>query len=93
MLKKDGKQKEAFDALGAALTLAKQYDRIQENAYYTAPLIRQVRIGKHCVTGICTSLTAELPAEWPGWMVPEMKEVEKEMKTDGRWKQWEMKCK
>ena len=90
---KDGKQKEAFDALGAALTLAKQYDKIQENAYYTAPLIRQVRIGKHCDTGICTSLTAELPAEWPGWMVPEMKEVEKEMKTDVRWKQWVMKCK
>ncbi len=90
---KDGKQKEAFEALDAALNLAKQYDGMQKDAYYTAPLIRQVRTGKQCNKTSCTTLTAELPAEWPGWMVPERTEVEEEMKADIRWKQWKMKCK
>lgn len=94
----DGKHDEAFEALDQALAHFKQFETLcaKENASYTAPLLRQVKVdfSRSVIPDPSQPETtaAGLYMAWPWWHVEEEPQVQAEMQADPRWDAWVQKC-
>ncbi len=90
----DGKRDEAFDALDQSLEHFKMFEKCcaQENAMYSAPLVRLVKIDKlqACANDPAYPHThaASLVEDWPWWSVDEDPLVRNEIQADPRWAAW-----
>lgn len=94
----EGKHDEAFAALDRSLTHFRQFEELcaEENARYTAPLLRQVEVDfsrsvipdpnqpETTAAGLCMA--------WPWWHVEEEPQVQAQMQADPRWNQWVSRC-
>ena len=86
-----GYRDDAFISLDEALKHAKALEAFcdgEEHAL-TAPLVSFVKFPSEKGQEIAKSL----PADWPFWCNPDYSKVEKEIKTDPRWKEWVIKTK
>ncbi len=90
----DGKRDEAFDALDKSLAHFKMFEQIckREDAVYTSPLLRLVKVEKiqpkanddsHPHTD-----AASLAEDWPWWSVQDDSLVRDEIRSDPRWNEW-----
>ena len=94
----DGKHDEAFDALDKSLLHFKAFEELctKENASYTAPLLKLVKIDiekwrfnkSHPHTEAIS-----LADDWPWWSVQEYCLVKDEIQSDPRWGKWVEKLK
>lgn len=95
---KDGRQDEAFEVLDQALLHFRQFETLctQENAGYTAPLLRLVRVdfSRSVIPDPSKPETtaAGLYMAWPWWHVEEEPQVQAEIQADPRWEEWVRKC-
>ncbi len=84
----DGKKEEAFEALDRSLAHFRFFHQchMQEQGYYSAPLIRLVPYETSDEPIETSDLS--LAEDWPWWCVPEYKTVKPEIQSDPRWNEW-----
>ena len=85
-----GFKDETFDSLYKALDHAKAFQSLadKQDEHYTASYLRQVPYGP--INYNRDSFT--LAEDWPWWFVPDPDDIESEIKSDPRWKQWVKAC-
>lgn len=81
-----GYHDDAFVSLDEALKHARTLENLLdgEEHSFTAPLVSFVKYR----TGTPVEIAKCLPDDWPFWCNPDCSNVEKEIKTDPRWKEW-----
>ena len=81
-----GMKDEAFESLDKAYEHAKAFTDLAKktDAYYTAPLLTQIKID---VSGLNRD-PRELPKDWPWWFIPDPEDIEEDIKSDPRWAEW-----
>lgn len=88
----------AFEALDRSLAHFRQFETLcaQENASYTAPLIRQVKLDyTRCPKPDPEkpeTMASSLYRAWPWWRTEEADRVQAEMQQDPRWEAWVRAC-
>lgn len=85
-----GYHDEAFRSLDKALEHARALEKLLdgEEHYFTAPLVRFVK----CRSGEPQRIAEGLPQDWPMWMNPDYRQIEREIKADPRWDDWVKRC-
>lgn len=81
-----GYHDDAFVSLNESLKHARALETICDGKEhtFTSPLVSFVTYK----TTLADNIAKTLPDDWPFWCNPDYSEIEKEIKTDPRWKEW-----
>ena len=87
-----GAKDDAFASLDKALEYARQFYALdgQKDAIFTSPLLEGIPMNPG--GGHLENMPKDLPEIWPFWCVPNLEEVQKEIKNAPRWAEWVQKA-
>ncbi len=86
----DGKKEEAFAALDAALSHAKDFEKLcsGEAQCFTEPLLRLAEMNVPATAEEARVAISQMAEDWPWWDFPEAEAIKAEMQADPRWDMW-----